>query len=639
MSLPFLALQSAMLLVPGWLITSLLQVHRARLLFVVMFSYLVFIAAVFIGRRLEVNPDYLLLLWGAIVVCLVGAALFARRRVRHSETVWIQYAFGSVSWRVVTLAIVAMYVVYQILAGVYAEIPADLYRHLEFVKREFVNIESGGLGNPRAVEKLLLHQAGKYWYTLVALNAYLSGESATGFFSAAMWLNGLLFCLGLLSFSRYLFERYSLPEVSLVTASFLAVFFTAVHMGIHAFSYLRYYSLAPSMLNFLCYFGGIVCLLAIVDRERRWFINLILLLGCTVVAALIHTQEAMFIWVIALLLALWLPGRHIVTHFTRGLGAFWIQLVFLAIVVICIGAAFWVLHHRLEFRPPLGSRLMYLPWALPILTEPLILKPGYQFTHVLTYWGFFIYALFLIHIRQFLTKPFLLVGMVSPLFTVFNPVFVDLFLRADNSSTLWRLCYLVPIHFVAAYLLVKICGDLRSGSLLKKAYGVVVCVFSMLLLLPSLGNVEINPYARTTLAAIPEQNSHHHWLDLVDYLNELSAKEIILVDPVTGYVISALTPHKTFRHKFLRDSQYHNNRFEFDSYADDPLKKYTGRLLVINLRNGGHSVTGERARHWPQHVLRVSDFYSDNLLSYIDSRPARLSLIWQAEDIRVFRVN
>ena len=40
--------------------------------------------------------------------------------------------------------------------------------------------------------------------------------------------------------------------------------------------------------------------------------------------------------------------------------------------------------------------------------------------------------------------------MLIPFFTVFNPFFTDLFLRLTDSTVLWRFCFLIPIHYVAA---------------------------------------------------------------------------------------------------------------------------------------------------------------------------------------------
>ena len=86
--------------------------------------------------------------------------------------------------------------------------------------------------------------------------------------------------------------------------------------------------------------------------------------------------------------------------------------------------------------------------------------------------------------EYFRDNPYIMAGMFSPLFTIFNPFFVDLFLRHSHTVTLWRMSYLVPIHLIAAYLFVSAAQYIVKGSILKKAYGLITVLLLVIFLFP-----------------------------------------------------------------------------------------------------------------------------------------------------------
>ena len=230
--------------------------------------------------------------------------------------------------------------------------------------------------------------------------------------------------------------------------------------------------------------------------------------------------------------------------------------------------------------------------------------------------------------------------MLIPLLTVFNPVFVDWFLRIEGPHTLWRMLYLLPIHFIAALLMVRYGRLIASAakSTWHRIGAAVMAVLVIALLFPiDVGGFN-NPYSRLTLASVNLKNDVNQWQDLLDFLNTQSPERNILTDPITGYAVAGLTTHNTYRYKFLPMGSYLTHQFSFDSYADQPLAKYRDWLLIINDRIGGHSEVGARARHWPDDVLNTSQHYSDALREHLETNPDRFQRLWQQNRISVYAI-
>jgi hypothetical protein len=52
------------------------------------------------------------------------------------------------------------------------------------------------------------------------------------------------------------------------------------------------------------------------------------------------------------------------------------------------------------------------------------------------------------------------------------------------------------------------------------------------------------------------------------------------------------------------------------------------------------SKTGRIARHWPENILQVENFYfSENLEAYINSNPDRFKVLWKKDGVRVYQID
>ena len=618
------------LILPGWLIVRLSGVNAARPLFILAGSYIYYalLAALSKGLHLPGSAFYLLYLAPLLIMLLLAYRLQPTGgRAIDSSAQWIGLA-----------CIIIGYGVYHVLTGPYTEVPGDFLRHLEFAKAELGAMEQGQLGRQRSLSQLL-SQNGGIWYSYFALVTSLTGLELHQSLGWTVLGNSLVFLSAVYFFACYLFEHYSLTEKQRVIAALLATLFVTGHMGLNVFSYLRYYALAPTMLNMVVYFAAVVAVLELLRWQNSRWQYAGFLLGALLTTILVHHQEGLFILVMGGLMLAWfalfprrmaaLENIPIETGYIRTYRG-----ILLLMVLGFLGMVTWA--YLTQSRPELfHNKIIQLSQQGPILNRILLLNPAYQFSEVLTLWGGMVYLLWIIYWRRFIGHPFLFAGMLVPLFTVLNPLFVDWFLRMDGVHTLWRMLYIVPLHFVAALLLVFIYDSIRGAHFSWKTPFAYAAVFSLVVLLLPLGGNNSN--SRLTLAPVDEDESYLYWKDLIDYLNQPQLKrKSVLTDPVTAYMIKGLTPHRTYHRKFFNSKR---RPFNFDDYSNAPLERYRGWWLILNDRDGGFSETGQHSGHWPAEVLTTSGFYSAPLRRHILNNPnQRFRKIWEQDAIQIYEI-
>ena len=93
--------------------------------------------------------------------------------------------------------------------------------------------------------------------------------------------------------------------------------------------------------------------------------------------------------------------------------------VILGATVLSLAISFlaldWVAERKFPFLIPLSS-------TLPVLKQLYVSNPTFQPYHAVTVWGVVVYLLCLLRFRFLAVSPILLVGMLSPVITLFNPV-------------------------------------------------------------------------------------------------------------------------------------------------------------------------------------------------------------------------
>ncbi|MDJ0957164.1 MAG: hypothetical protein QNI91_09915 [Arenicellales bacterium] len=627
---------------PGISLVISLKLERFRYLFILALSLSLFAICLAIAGNFNLTwHQFTLLYLGATLVLLIVAGY---RLVRLGLPALFNDDFDRRDL-FVSCALFLSYGVYIYIVGPYDEIPADIYRHLERIQ-----LMRSDLLGPRSLFPYL-HSGfnDRYWYYLYAMIWQLSGVNLTQSVNFFSWFNGAVFLVALYMFSKHLLQtRYSHAWL-LAIATCL---FFLLHQGVVSFSFLRYYALSATMLATPVYFLVVLAFIRLVETglPLRYVVTAIISLATPL---LYHYQELVFVLVMIWLLGLYysvfwyrswlyqynayvdLPER--VFSYLQGIKNLHVGAMTFVLINVCYLAFHIYAYGNMTRTEVDHQKVISLSHLLPFFRNLYVLNPSYQFYQTITLWGIVVYIGFILMLHRFVFNPYVLMGMVSPLFTVFNPVFVDIFLRVRDVHVLYRLGYMIPLHMAAACLIWYLLKDWPSQSAIRRGLTGALVGLLVSTLFSFDGRFIHSQYSRIpTLAAVEENRSARHWKDLLDFLNTLEGRQLIYTDPVTGYLVTAFTHHQSLRYKFTK--AYHRP-LNFDSYDSLPLKQYRGGLLVINLRDGGESETGRLSRHWPADILAVSRHYSEKLLEHVGSHPSYFPLMWSSNDISVHQIH
>lgn len=667
----------SLLLLPGWAAIKLFEDRNDgsklpyQFLISLSLSYGVFAIMVAVGRIFQLTfYQFSTVIWAYITVACLATlwVLFSQfKRLKHAV------CSGFVSYALIA-CVLLLFSVYHVLAGAYTEIPADIYFHIEKFRQIYNNFSSGELA-PIASFTQALKQDVEVWYYLLAWLAITSGASVAEMVQTATLVSQSIFLLGVYHLSVRIFNQRQC--YAFIAA--LATVLVAIHLGVSAFSYLRYYALAPAMLALVIYFcAAIVAWDMLLKRSFDGLIAKILFLAFALLATiLIHTQEAMFIALhLSIMLCIFAVRLFLESLSKKFLGSAYkmqqesgfdqasstvyfdsVVKFFALIVIVVFVAAYLYAHYQLVHFGNNGNRLLELGPAIGVLPQLAILNPSYQFIQVVTLWGLLVYVLFFLNWSRYKHNLFLLSGMLLPALTVFNPFFTDLFLRLTDSTVLWRFCFLIPLHYVAADLVVMYLQRLFSSNntqldtqlntqrlqRMQRPFAGIALASLFILLLPFKNGWENIHYSRyPTLKAVADTQSYQHLDDVIEFLSRLEGKHELLTDPVTGYVLSGFTQHINYRDKFFITPHSGFKRFHFDDYSNSPLQQYAGKLLVVNKRtiNNGDSFVGAVTRHWPTDLFkRITPFYPEELTEHLHSSPDAFELQFQSQDIAVYRIS
>ena len=642
----FTILFSGLLLLPGFLVTTLLDIRRQQFLYCISFSLAGFAASVTVARFFHLAPVSTLVGYGIVCMLLAIYLLFIQKIKVAQQITLLRSAIADRSWLIGLVCVATVYGVWAIIVGPYTEVPADIYYHLEFAQRHLALIEQGSFGPSLDLGAILAQRSG-YWYALIALTTHVMQLSFVDVLSVLNIVNGMVFISAIYVFSHRLLTPLFESRNQISVAATLVCFFIVIQMGVSVFAFIRYYTLAPVITNFVVYLAAMVCVMnllglhdASLSQKQKHAIKVEygILYGCFLIALIMHNQEGLFILVMCVSTVIWLLANRILTRINSR----WTRLLVLVVVpAAALLVAAIVL--RLFFDSPVltnASDPKVIALANPFVSwYPLyILNPYYQFFQVITIWGMLAVLIFFVKFNWFRKQPLLVAGMLSPLITIFNPVFVDVYLRIEGDLSLWRLCWLIPVYYIAAAFIVENVMKWKSYGALKR--NLMACIVAAFFVIPTSNSIseQINPHLRTTLSATNAANGYNHWGDLFLALKKIEPAHNILTDPVTGYMIAALTEHRTFRRKFHASTIYNMNSFVLDDYSHNPLSRYRDWLLVINQRDGSRSLTGAVSNHWPEKILQISQHYPQRLLDHLQSNPQHFQKIWITEGVSIYKI-
>ncbi len=588
-------------------------------------SYTVFVLLFCICNYLNVGADKFLSLVAAIVVA--SFILFVNLTIRRKK---LSVSADSK----VLISLIVLSGIYQLLVGSYNEVPADLYAHLERFQSALQSLTENTLGSSLPTAQLLQQKSGVFYF-LPALATQLSDASSTQVVELVDFSNRTLFLIAAYCFARQIFQKnkYSI-QIALATIGLISL-----HMGINVFSFIRYYSFAPTMLALTLYFCAIALGLNYLERQfqaKAILTHLAPILLLTIASAAVHTQEAMFIGIMSICLSIAAFFRTLSTA-NENTNRYQ-SLAFATLALILFAVLYSYSLENLNRAPNAHWRLWEFGegfWFLPQLTT-LNLKN--QFIQVLTLWGVLVYVLFFLNIHRYKNKLFIMAGMLSPLLTFLNPFFIDTFLRHYNSTTVWRLCYLLPVHFVAADLFVHYVQRWRSVNLFSKVYSTTILAIMLLLLLPIANTWQGAHFSRaSTLRTTDAELGYERYQDLITFLNSISEPKQILSDPMLGYMIAGLTQHEVLRRKFFRNHRF--KRFSYYDYDSKQLDQYSEHLLITNTRQDSKSNVGRLSGHWSENEwINTNNYYPNALFQHLAERPNFFKVLWKANGIVVYQI-
>jgi hypothetical protein len=660
----YLALFAWYFLLPGMLLVSIFEIRHLRFLMAFSTSYALFLFTLvpfkYAGGEVGIftfliNIEILLIL------------IFAIRKLRQKSEgpnqfemgfylhflVWFKELLISIRDNYYTLFVGLLLLVVTILyvqyIGPYTEIPADVWHHLGEFQRQYREIHTGEI-HPLYEFRLLLTKYAGYWYFVHAYISNLSGLTIEQSLNPLTIATTFTFLFGIYTFASFVFGNSTLSKRKVVILSLLTVVFYVLHYGVNIFSYIRYYAFAPGILNYVVYISAIGLVIRCLRGDQRVIYFILLLAIFMAVLILVHPQEALFLVIMSLLLLgyyivrmlyvraknnMTVIGSYVFSNQDIALNrikAFFILSVFSILVFYIYSYINVDRHDALKH-----GRMIPIGTILPFLKNMYILDPSRDFYQVITAWGAFIYLAFFIFYKELKSYPYIVVGMLVPFFTVFNPLFTDLFLRYLWPEVLWRICLLIPLPFVGAYMLVYAYDRIKGqGGLAGKLVSASWVVVLLVLLFPVKSTFFDNQYSRIyTLKAVKKDNNYMMWDDLITYLATSKMKNV-LTDPVTGYVVKGITNKSYQGYKFGRVGI---NRINYDHYDQNTFKRFANDwILIINLRDGGVSNNGERSRHWPKNILKVSQFYSEKLIQHVKSNPDIFIKTWDKDSISVYKI-
>lgn len=643
----FFVLYIAMLLVPGGLIVGILKPDIIRFYLLIAYSVTVWVVAMVLTWSIDGKQVHLLVIYGALVAVLF--LVWLRFGVKIQRTTIKEWFFPGRN-RIIGIVLVIVFIIYAFVTGPYLELPADNLWHLLVVGNKWQQLLEGKWDTGSSSFTSLLLSRSYYWHNFYAVTAWLSAVPLRTTYNTVWVVNSTFLVMGVYSFASYLFERSFKNIRSIQIAALLAAVFFILHMGTSVFSYLRYYTFAPAGLGLLTYFAAITLFMQGINSSSLPLKTFILAAILWVVATMWHSQEGLFIIVMAAGLLVIKTRRIFQTDWNKcgSIRISWNHHAWFFSVLILAIVGYLSFHgylymHKIRHNPLVYGQMIDAGLILPFLKNLYILNPFDKFYKVLTIWGGMVYFAWYLGRHHFRQQDYLTVGMWLPLFTVFNPIFTDLFLRLSYPEMIWRLGFLIPLPFVAAYLSVVLFQEAKEydasigfvSAWKWSRWGGFMLLLGILLGPIHTRFVESSYSKYLMLAKVDPRADYHQWSDALQQLDRYPGTEV-LTDQITGYLVNAHTRafFRGYKFKGLYVLSTRNR-----SYRAADLQPYADGLLLVNLRDGSNSEIGRMGRDWPQNIRKMQQWYSPGFLQLLDRCPNTFTLLWKSGKVSLYRIS
>ncbi len=569
------------------------------------------------------------------IIAVMG--VYKSRRARTQELP-LKNRNTSIWFYVIIFTLLA---IYHFSVGPYTEIPSDFWSHLEKVKEIFLALGSDARHSVDLRESTSLIVRDGAIPAVHAVVALLLTRPPLELVPAATFTSTLAILLCVFWLSQKFADEMEFSPRGSAAIGLLTVFLFFLTYGVSTFSYVRYYAYFPHIWNMALFFSVIGLFLKYSELDKTEPLKIFFVLGLIVVMYFVNRQEAFFAIltitfstiVRAVRLTIDRCGcrRETVSKAQLfGLCAL-LTIVFGGALGYLVAGEVGTIHPRHVID--LGKMISK---EFPSL---FVANPGARFWETIGWFGLVIYVWFFLKIRNFFRLEVLLFGMVSPLITMFNPIFVEWFFGVSNWDALWRFAYLVPVPFVAALLVGK--AVVRGSKTLSRGE-ISGRVFAVTLAGTSIVPFDLGPFTNHSsrwwsIISVEKENGAKLWRDLIDFLNGLDSTHILLTDSITNYVVSSASKQRS---ETSAKERWQTGRELFGGDYKDRLLYYgqDDRLIIINLRNGAASRNGRMTGHWPENILDVSRRYPDDLVEFLDAHRPDFEKIWDSGDILVYKI-
>ena len=635
------------LTVPGWALLYACNYNPRREWYLYpITSLFYFLALILLFRLLHVPFNYFSGLYFGLLVPLLILNLYRLKQRAEGRRISFSWSMDKFSWIMPVLVMVLA--LYAVVVGPYTEVPSDSLWHISKI-RQFTLFWSQV---PQAWERPLwdiVSQSNYYWYHFCAWLLVLTGMEFESGLSAIWTINFVLFCMSFHAFARTVFADSPFRSCQIQIAALISVFFLIFHFGIGPFSFVRYYVFAPAYLALTGFWSVLIVCCQFLKGQIPFHKTLLLssLLGLTTL--MLHHQEALYIAVMLTLLVGTLFLRDLRTalmqpRLASPVKVLWqtpdsrkilVCLLVLIAGYLCVHG--WLYLYKARSFALDGGFIIPLAQLLPFFNHLFVLDPAGQFFQVLTIWGVWAYVVYFLFSKRGQLPPIITAGLFVPVWTIFNPVFVDLFLRISWPEVLWRLCYLIPLELWMAWMVVYWGTTIFQTKYLsrKAGYG-ILCLMTVILLFRFDTGFVFNHYSKVEMLKPVAQGSDYRYLqDVTEALNRFPANKV-LSDRVTGYVINAYTDHQYNGHKFygLGATSTTQKEYHLKDFSD-----YNRGLLVVNRRTGDLSYIGAIGKHWPDDIRHHEKAYSDSFLQFVDRHPQQFLLEKELEGVSIYSIN
>ncbi len=611
------------LFLPGLLLCAPLRIRKCKfeisLLLSLGFFLLLLALSLLSNSKLPFLLGYLLVgIWG---LASVLARTFSSQATPIECQEWLKE-------HIVELALIFICILYFWYAGAYQEVPADIWSHLGSIQYYLQRLRQGWIDFDQP------------WYLFLALGLYYSDSPITSFLNSYSLVGSVCFAVGLARFAKHVFAPLSLQSGTLKASVITGVLLTLATHGTSVFAYFRYYTFGAAFLNYILFLFSVTlvyqCTTPTISETNNSLYRVCLVLLTFLVTYLFHKQEAMFIVAmlfttgVLFLLENRKKGRSTPSRcgYSTGISLVDFSVASATLAVLVVSIFLFFIDPR-EVVPLLNNTVDILAFINSGFSMH-IADPLGRPLETIGLWGFGLLVLYFVLVPTSHRSPLLTVLAVAPFLMTFTPFLSDFILRLVPDETIWRFFYMTPFGLLLVFGLCALsAGDTRSGSRRLRTFGLVLVL--------SLPFVMVADKATrwSTLVNLEVGNTSKNWADLFSKLNQIGPRNV-LTDPITCYLVNALTHSRCFGFKFHGSGGFIPINYPY--YSSRHFIDFKDWLLVVNKRNGTKSFNGLASGHWHELINLTSRYYSPELTEFLHSTPPHLQQVWSEKNITVFEI-